>query len=114
MGWGLLLNRWVFTGLALAGMALTIYILHQNNENMRLKLDAAELRASQYKKTLVAYQDQFADQVHALNSERRFEIVRQENLLKTLNLIGDIDEDSNTPVNPAALRIIDGMYSPAR
>lgn len=105
------LIRWVAGGLMVAGLLVTIYVMHLQKQTLSKDLENAKMVAGAYKRTLVAYQDQFAQQARALNTEKGREIARQENLLKTLNLIGDIDESENGPVSDAALAVIDSLYN---
>lgn len=105
-----ILIRWLLGAAAVAGLCLTIYVMSLRLDAMRLERDNAMQAVGVYKRTLEAYQDQFAAQARALGTERGREIARQENLLRTLNLIGDIDEVENEPVPDTALYVIDGMY----
>ena len=105
-----LLIRWLLVSAAVAGLCLTIYVMSLKLDALKLERDQAAQAAGVYKRTLEAYQDQFAAQARALGTEKGREIARQENLLRTLNLIGDIDENENGPVPDAALSIIDSMY----
>ena len=105
-----LLLRWILGAAAVAGLCLTIYVMSLRMDSLKLERDQAAQAAGVYKRTLEAYQDQFAAQARALGTEKGREIARQENLLRTLNLIGDIDENENGPVSNAAISVIDGMY----
>lgn len=105
-----MLVRWLLGGLAVIGLLVTIYVMHLQNKAISADLQNAKMVAGAYKRTLTAYQDQFEKQARALNTEKGREIARQENLLRTLNLIGDIDETENSPVSDAALAVIDSLY----
>lgn len=107
------LIRWGLGALGVLGLILTIYVMHLRMETLTLQRDRAQEAAAAYAQTLAAYQDQFAAQARALGSEKGREIARHENLLRTLNLIGDINENENTPVSGAALSVIDSMYGAA-
>lgn len=110
MGISATLLRWGLGALFVAGLFISIYALKLQKDKLTLERDNAVAAASAYKSTLSAYQDQFAAQARALNTEKGREIARQGNLLRTLNLIGDIDENENSPVSGPALSIIDGLY----
>lgn len=107
---GALLNRWVIGAAVLGILCLTVYVQHQQKAGLRAQRDNAVATAAAYKAGLQAYRDQYAAQTRALNTEKGREIARQENLLRTLNLIGDIHEDQNSAVSAAALSVIDSMY----
>lgn len=104
------MTKYIIIGVVLIALAGAAYGLRLHVQNLTLERDAAVLRADQYEKTLSAYQDAFSSQVEALNSERRQEIMRQENLLATLNLIGDMNEADNLPIPATSLSIIDRLY----
>lgn len=111
---GFLLNKYVIGALGIAALVITICFMKLHMDNLALERDAAVKARDAYQNTLAAYQDQYAAQVHELNSEKGREIIRQENLLKTLNLIGDIDESENVPISNAGLRVIDSLYGQAQ
>lgn len=104
------LIRWIAGGVMVLGLIVTIYVLHLKNENLTIEAENAKMVAGAYKRTLSAYQDQFAAQARALGTEKGREIARQENLLRTLNLIGDFDETETGPISDAALAVIDSLY----
>lgn len=105
-----MLVKWLVGGALVLAMCLTIFFLKQENDKLTLERDAANGRAGRFETALTAYRTQFASQVKTLNAEKRAEIIRQENLLKTFNLIGDLNELENPAVPDASLRVIDGMY----
>lgn len=88
-----------------------MYYQHNRIETLKLEKVAYKNRADALEQTLQAYQDAFKDQVQALNTERQQEIRRQENLLRTLNLIGDLNENDNPAVPAASLSVIDSLYA---
>lgn len=107
------LVRWLAgAGLVLA-LVIAIVILYQNNKALGLERDAADARAGRFEQALEAYRTQFAAQVKSLNAEKRAEIIRHENLLKTFNLIGDLTDEENGLVPDSSLRVIDSLYAPA-
>lgn len=104
------LYRWLAGAALVAGLCLAIYVLHLQKKDLAAQRDNAVAHAAAYKAGLQAYRDQYAAQTRAINTEKGREIARQENLLRTLNLIGDIDENQNSAVSDAALSAIDSMY----
>lgn len=104
------LIRWIGGGVLVLSLIVTIYVMHLKNQNLTIEAENAKMVAGAYKRTLAAYQDQFALQARALGSEKGREIARQENLLKTLNLIGDFNETETGPISDAALAVIDSLY----
>jgi len=104
------LIRWAIGGLVILGLCATIYVFKLKNDSLTLERDNAKAAVAAYKATLTAYQDQYAAQARALNTERGREIARQEKLLKTLNLIGDIDETQNGLVPDSFLSVIGSLY----
>jgi uncharacterized protein HemX len=104
------LIKWALGGLVLLGLVVTIYVQSQDVKIQKLKLATAESERDAYRDTLTAYQTQFQDQVDGLNAEKRSEIKRQEHLLKTLNLIGDLNDKDKQPVGGPDLSIIDSLY----
>lgn len=107
----LFLNRWVLTGVGVMALAGFVYYQHSRIEYLKMESAAQKNRADAIAQTLQTYQDSFKNQVNALNTERQQEIRRQENLLRTLNLIGDLHENENTPVPAASLSVIDSLYA---
>lgn len=103
--------KWIAGLAGIAAMIVVIGFLYMQNKNLTLERDAADKRAGQYEAALTAYQTQFADQVKELNAEKRAEIIRQENLLRTFNLIGDINDEENIMVPDSSLTVIDSLYS---
>ena len=92
---------------------VTLGFLVMDNRALRAERDKAEQARDAYAATLEAYKDQFADQVATLNAERQAEIARGENLIRQLNLIGDMNESENLPVPDSFLRLIGSLYGPA-
>lgn len=106
--------RWILGLVGIAGLILALGFLTMRNQNLALERDAAEKAAGQYADALEAYRTNFAEQVKALNEEKRAEIMRQENLLRTLNLIGDLPDEKNPVVPDSSLRVIDSLYGSPR
>ena len=102
--------KWLI-GIGLAAAAcITIYVLILKNDIATRDRDRALEAVDAYKSTLDAYQDSFSNQVKTLNGEKRREIQRQERLLKTLTIIGDLPDESNGPVPSTSLPAIDSLY----
>lgn len=107
------LIRWIVGAVLIAGVIGTIYVQHNTIARLETEKQAESDRADRFADALEAYRNQFASQVNSLNAERRAEIIRQENLLKTLNLIGNLHDAQNIPVPFDSLSIIRGMYGNA-
>lgn len=97
----------------MAGAAITIYILTLKIEALTLEKKAAVEAAEGYRAALETYRDSFKNQMDTLSFERQHEIKRQEHLLRTLNLIGDLNESLNSPVSDSGLMVIDSLYGSA-
>lgn len=104
------LIRYIGAGLAVLALCTTIYIMKLKNDSLTLERDNAKAAVKAYQSTLSAYQAQYAAQARALNSEKGREIARQEKLLKTLNLAGDLNETENRPLSPGVIAVINSMY----
>ncbi len=105
-----ILIKWAIGAVVFLGLVLTIYVQGQDVKLKTLQRDTAITERDAYRDTLAAYQTQFQDQVDGLNAERRVEIKRQEHLLKTLNLIGELNDKDKLPVGLPDLSIIDSLY----
>lgn len=107
------LIRMIVGGVAVLGLCLTIYVMKLKNDSLTIERDNAKAAVKAYQSTLSAYQAQYAAQARALNSEKGREIARQEKLLKTLNLAGELNEAENKPLSPGVIAVINSMYESA-
>lgn len=101
------------TLIAAAGLALIAGFLYLRLDTVTLQRDQARAAAAAYNSALSAYRSQYEATTRALKDEKDREIARQENLLKTLNLIGSLDDAKNTLVPDHFAVFLDSLYGPA-
>lgn len=94
--------------LAVLAIAGGFYFLKVNLD--KAKSDAAlyKERAGYFSDALNAYRGTFESQMESLNAEKRAEIQRHENFLKTLNLIGE--NAGNETVPDSQILLLDSLY----
>lgn len=109
-----MIAKWLIRIVAVIAALAAVYFAYQHVQNLKLKAVQADARSERYAAALQAYQTQFADQVKAMNAEKKAEILRQESLLKTFNLIGDLPDAENVPVPAGSAAIIGSMYDTAK